>query len=221
MGSQSADPAKGGTAAARLGAGSLRSATGQPGQLSSPQWPSTAPTPTGSARRPAWRPRWRLSSPARGSVPAIHPVLVGQACFPSSWRLQIPWRASRLPLGIAAPVLHPPGFPEAALPLGTRGRSLPLPSLISPIPGGRSYSPREYSPPRSGNLFPLRVRATRAPSSGSLSCDRFHSRTLRFSARSLLWLQLPCRHRPLSHLPVGAPSSGGGPQSRVPPPGRR
>ena len=145
------------------------------------------------------------------------PFLWGRPRFPSSRRLQIPGRASRLPLGIAAPVLHPLGFPVAALPLGTRGRSLPLPSLISPIPGGPLVLPGEYSPRRSGNLSPLRVRAVRAPSSGSLSCDRFRSRTLRFSDRSLLWLQLPCHHRPLSHLPVGAPSSDSGPRSRAPP----
>ena len=80
------------------------------------------------------------------------PFLWGRPRFPSSWRLQIPGRVSRLPLGIAAPVIHPPGFPVAALPLGTHCRSLPLPSLRSPIPGAPSYSSREYSRPRNGNL---------------------------------------------------------------------
>ena len=217
MGPQSANPAKGGIAAARLGAVSPCSAAGQPGRLSSPQWPSTAPVPTSSARRPVRRPRWRLSSLARGGHRPSAPFSLGKPRFSSSPRLQIRSRAPRLPLDIAAPVLHRPGFPVAALLLGTRCRSLPLPPLGPPVPGGPLVLPRAYSPPRSGNLSPLRVQAVRAPSSGSLSRDLSHSCILRLSARSLRWLQRPCRHQLLSHLPVGAPSSGGGSLSRAPP----
>ena len=145
-GTQSADPAKGGAAVARLGTGSLRSAAGQPGWLSSPQWPSTAPTPTGSARRPARRPWWWLSSPARGSVPAIRPVLVGQAPLPFLPEAPDPWE------GVSAPTRHRGSSPLSAwLPGGGPPAGDPLQILATPVsqishPGWPTCTPPERTP---------------------------------------------------------------------------
>ena len=107
-------PAKGGAAAARLGAGFLRSAAGQPGRPSSPRWPSTAPTPTGSAQRPAPRPRWQLSSPARGSVPASCPILVVSVPFLSFLAAPDPGE------GVSAPTRRPGPSPPFARPPSSR-----------------------------------------------------------------------------------------------------
>ena len=110
MGLRSVDPAKGGAAVARLGAGFLRSAAGQPGQPSSPRWPSTTPMPTGSAQRPAPRPRWQLSCPARGSVPASCPILGVLVLFLSFPAAPDPGE------GVSAPTLRSGSSPSFARP---------------------------------------------------------------------------------------------------------
>ena len=110
MGLRSVDLAKGGAAVARLGAGFLRSAAGPPGRPSYPQWPSTAPMPTGSTQRPAPRPRWQLSSPARGSVLASCSILVVSVRFLSFPAAPDPGE------GVSAPTLRSGSSPPFAWP---------------------------------------------------------------------------------------------------------
>ena len=93
-----------------------------------------------------------------------------------------------------------------------RSRPSSLSSQVAP-----SASPRDNSPLSRGRLSPRRAGMAQPPSSRSLSRDRSRSGILMSSARSLLWSQPSRRSRSSSGLPMGAPSSGGGPRPRVPP----
>ena len=218
MGLRSVDLAKGGAAVARLGAGFLCSAAGPPGRPSYPQWPSTAPMPTGSTQRPAPRPRWQLSSPARGSVLASCSILVVSVRFLSFPAGPDPGE------GVSAPTLRSgssPPFawpPSSSLPAGDPWLArVAHASHVSHSRWPAQPSPREDSPLSCRHLSLLRARVAWPPSSHGLSRDRPRPCTLRSSARSLLWPQLPLRPWPSSGLLMGAPSSGGRPWSRVPP----
>ena len=117
---------------------------------------STAPTPTGSAQWPALRPRWRLSSPARGSVPAIGPTLVVKAPLPPSPAAPDPGEGVSAPaphLSSSLPSPQPPsGGPlarDTRLALDTpvshisqaRGSGWPLPVRVLPKVAGTSRCP--------------------------------------------------------------------------------
>ena len=115
MGFRSVDPAKVVAPVARPGAGSLRSASGLPGRLSSLQWPSTALMPTGFVRQPVRRPKCRLPLPVQGSALAVRPAPGG--CVQPSPTPAVP--------GLWAGILAPswrlgPSSPSDRLPSGRR-----------------------------------------------------------------------------------------------------
>ena len=122
MGLRWVDPAKVAAPVARPGAGSLRSASGRPGRLSSLRWPSTVLTPTGSALQPVRWPKRRLPSPAL-------------ACLAPGGCVQLlPLRAiSGLWAGILAPSRRPRlGSPSDRLPGGGRLAGDPKPIPATP-----------------------------------------------------------------------------------------
>ena len=164
MGLWSVDPAKGGAAVARLGAGFLRSAAGQPGQPSSLRWPSTALTPTGSAQWPAPQPKWQPPSPARGSVLASCPILAVSVPCLSTSAAPDPGKGASAPArrsGSIPPFAWPPSggppagdprrVPVALAPLVSCPRWPPQPPLSRTLPclaGASLHSGRGWcSPP--------------------------------------------------------------------------
>ena len=124
--------------------------------------------------------------------------------FPCPRRLPVGGRASWFPVGVTSPVLYPPGFPVAALQLGTPGLSWSPPSLPSSISGGPfAFLPRVFLSMQRGAS-----PAAWASASGSPSHGWARPRSCRLSGHSRLRLQLALSRSPLSHRQVLSPVRG-------------
>ena len=209
--------AKGGSSVTRLVAGSLRSVSGPPGWPSSPQWPSTAPLPTGFIQGPAWQPRRWLPFPVWGSALAVPLGPVGQVPLP------LPLASPRGREGVLAPSgclqSGPPSdrLPSGGPPAGDPRH--PVATPLSPIshPGRPICLPPEGILVRAAGSFPCFSHRQRGPALLAVLPTAGHTLALAgcqatpaFSCSSLS----PAPHSPTSRcrvpcavpcLPLGPP----------------